>query len=160
MRGWLGLLIWLCTLSWSGWAVGGENPTFSARCSLCHQPDGKGQQGIYPPLAGAIGNYPRLPQGRTYLAHVVIHGLSGELQSKGATYVGLMPPAGDLSDAEIAAVLNYALTSFNASLLPRDFRPLTAAEIHSARQPDLTEEKLLRERQALIAELHKAGVLK
>lgn len=78
-------------------------------CVACHQADGKGLPGSFPPLAGA-GEYYGTPEN---MAGIVINGLTGEIVVLGETYNGAMPAQGALlSDYEIAAVTTYVRTSF------------------------------------------------
>jgi mono/diheme cytochrome c family protein len=84
-------------------------------CVTCHQQDGEGVAGAYPPLAGA--EYVVGPPEQ--LAAILLHGLNGPLQVKGATYNGEMPEWGSkLSDEQIAAVLTYIRASFGNSAPP------------------------------------------
>jgi nitrite reductase (NO-forming) len=81
---------------------------YDANCSACHQPDGKGVPGVFPPLANSD-----FFQQRPYeMAHIVLNGRSGELVVNGEHYNGVMPPQ-DLSDDDIAAVINYISTDLN-----------------------------------------------
>jgi mono/diheme cytochrome c family protein len=86
---------------------------FNSRCAMCHQADGRGVPGAFPPLAGS--EYVNGDPGR--LARIVLRGLTGQVTVAGATFDGAMPAwAGQLSDAEIAAVLTHVRSSFgNAS---------------------------------------------
>lgn len=83
-------------------------------CSGCHQVGGTGQIGLAPPLASpelwtAMGD-----RAETYLAGVVMGGLSGTIVSYGETYTGLaMPPHGWLSDEEALAIADYVLNDLN-----------------------------------------------
>jgi mono/diheme cytochrome c family protein len=133
---------------------------FASNCIVCHQPDGKGVQGIYPPLAETVGAYVKLKQGRAYLAHVPSFGLTGVVVTNGESIDGNMPPVSQLSDEDIAAVINYVLTTFNKSLLPADFKPLTDDEAHGYRAKEMSESDVHNERAALIEALKKAGDLK
>lgn len=78
---------------------------FSAQCSACHQATGQGIPGAFPPLAGSewlLGD-PNIP------VAIVHDGLQGEIEVAGNTFQGVMPAlGGQLSDAELAAVLSYA----------------------------------------------------
>ena len=65
---------------------------------------------------------------------------------KGTTYYGLMPQFSQLTDAEIAAVLNEVLTRLNASEIPKDFAPITAGEVKHARATPLSQAALASER--------------
>ena len=69
----------------------------------CHQADGKGLPGSFPPLAGA-GEYYGDPQNH---ARIIVHGLQGEIEVLGVKYNGAMPAQGNLSDYDIAAVATY-----------------------------------------------------
>ncbi len=76
---------------------------FETRCAACHQKDGKGLAGAFPPLAGSewVTGAPEVPTA------ILLHGLSGELKVGGKTYRGAMPTFKTLSDEEIAAVASY-----------------------------------------------------
>lgn len=80
--------------------------TYVANCQNCHTADGSGR-GMYPPIQN-MNAHLRTPGGRDYLVDLVIYGLYT------GTYGAPMPPMPELSDAEIAAVNNYILTTFAA----------------------------------------------
>jgi hypothetical protein len=111
---------------------------------------------MYPPLADSIGNELRLKRGREYLIEVVLNGMAGSIEVKGTTYVGLMPEFASLSDDEIAATLNQVLTEFNAGELPKDFTPISAAEVHAARARKISATRMPSERKSLLEELQRA----
>lgn len=76
---------------------------FAGLCAACHQPTGKGLEGLAPPLAGSewvTGDPDRL-------ARIVLHGLRGPVSVKGVTYNYDMPSAGFLTDEQVADVLTY-----------------------------------------------------
>jgi mono/diheme cytochrome c family protein len=77
--------------------------TFAGLCAACHQPTGKGLEGLAPPLAESewvLGEPERIVK-------VVMHGLRGPIKVKGMTYSYDMPAAGFLTDEQIAGVLTY-----------------------------------------------------
>lgn len=87
---------------------------FNAKCAVCHQMTGEGIPGVYPSLAGSdlVTGDPRLP------IRIVLHGFQGPIERDGTKYNGVMQPwKNDLSDQEIADVVNYIRTNFgnNAS---------------------------------------------
>jgi mono/diheme cytochrome c family protein len=92
----------------------GPNPEAHGRiiynkptCVTCHQSDGNGTPGQFPPLAGSEWLKEKEP-GR--IIRIVLNGLNGPLQLNGKSYNGSMVPWGGesgLSDEEIAAVLTY-----------------------------------------------------
>lgn len=130
---------------------------FQQRCAVCHQATGDGVPGIYPPLKDTIGAYVGLPQGRTFLIHLLLFGMDGRINSQGAVYEGLMPPAADLSDSDLAETINYVLRTLNAATLPRHFHPFSAFEFRTARASRMTATDVFREREKLIRLLDKAA---
>jgi mono/diheme cytochrome c family protein len=98
------------------------------RCQGCHQADGHGLPGVFPPLAGS----PFVLGDPAVTTQILLHGLTGSVAVLGTTYNGAMPAFGDqLNDAEIAAVLTYVRTQWgnNASALDGSF--VAAARIRS-----------------------------
>jgi mono/diheme cytochrome c family protein len=130
---------------------------FQHRCAVCHQASGSGVPGIYPPLKDTIGAYTRLPQGRTFLIHLLLFGMDGAIESHGAIYEGLMPPAADLSDGDLAEILNYVLSALNGATLPGDFKPLTPIDFETARTSQLTATDVFQEREKLITLVNKGA---
>ena len=124
--------------------------TYAEVCAPCHEADGRGVPGVYPPLADRIGAFVHVPEGRAYLARVVSYGLFGPIEVEDRPYNGLMPPNPQLDDAEIAAVLNYVLTELSPEELPADFSPLDSEEVAGYREPAATFSQMLDERAALL----------
>lgn len=119
---------------------------YAANCAGCHQTEGQGVPGAFPPLA----NNPVLVKDATYPALVVLFGLQGQLKAAGATYNGAMPPLGHLDDATIAAIVNHVLQAFNEDLLPEDFKPLDAATVAELRKKALSPQQVLELRAKLL----------
>jgi len=118
-------------------------------CASCHGATGQGTPGVFPPLAGWAGRFLQSDEGRAYLVHVVVFGLQGQISAQGKTYNGYMPPFAQLSDDQVAAILNYLLSSWNKDLLPKNFKPLTADEVAKLREKALTAADVHRIRKAL-----------
>ena len=81
---------------------------FEIACQACHQADGKGLPGAFPPLAGSdylLGNKDRA-------VGVVVNGLQGEVVVNGVKFNSVMPAMTQLSDQEIADALTFALNSW------------------------------------------------
>jgi mono/diheme cytochrome c family protein len=77
---------------------------YMSRCMSCHQMNGQGVMGVFPPLDGS--EWVTGDKGR--LIRIVLHGLTGETEVNGVVYSGAMPPWGAfLSDEEVADVLTY-----------------------------------------------------
>ena len=68
-----------------------------------------------PSLRDTMGLFTTSKQGRAYLVRV-----PGVAQSR-------------LNDEELAEVINWVLTEFNAASLPENFRPFTAKEVAAVR---------------------------
>ena len=88
--------------------------TFAGLCAACHQPTGKGLEGLAPPLAESewvLGEPERIVK-------VVMHGLRGPIKVKGMTYSYDMPAAGFLSDEQIAGVLTYIRREWDHEAAP------------------------------------------
>lgn len=84
--------------------------TYTANCAACHQPDGKGIIGAFPPVAKS--DY--LNADKTRAIRAVKNGLSGPVTVNGEKYNSVMPALG-LSDEAIANVLTYVYHSFGNS---------------------------------------------
>ncbi len=78
------------------------------RCASCHQANGQGVSGRYPPLAGSewVTSDPEI------VVRILLNGLSGPVKVRGNKYLGAMPKWSAWTDAEIAAVLTYVRSSF------------------------------------------------
>lgn len=77
-------------------------------CGICHQQNGKGDSGRFPPLAESdwvTGDKERL-------IDVVLNGLEGPIEVNGVTYNSVMPQHSFLSDEDVATVLSYIRRSF------------------------------------------------
>lgn len=83
---------------------------YTQNCAACHQPDGKGINGAFPPLA----NSDWLNKDVKRAIGVVKNGLSGPITVNGNPYNSVMPALG-LSDEDIANVLTFVFNSWNNS---------------------------------------------
>ena len=82
---------------------------FASNCSACHQPNGRGLPGAFPPLAGDPVVTAADP---TRHIEVVLFGASGSTIG-GQRYTSPMPPwASLLNDEQVAAVINHERTSW------------------------------------------------
>ena len=108
---------------------------FAEQCVACHQENGAGQPGSFPPLAGNRD----LMRDRVFPVYVLLNGLEGKITVAGKSYDGQMPPFDHLSDAEIAAVVEYIRGAWNnASLRPSDLEPIDAETVEKARAKKMT----------------------
>ena len=93
---------------------------FKTVCATCHQPDGRGMPGVFPPLAHSdflMGNVDEP-------IRVLIEGRQGPITVNGKTYEGVMPDL-SLTDHDIASVLSYVrsnLGNAGSAVTPADVR--------------------------------------
>ncbi|MBS7350880.1 MAG: c-type cytochrome [Comamonas sp.] len=81
---------------------------FAAQCAACHQANGQGLAGVFPPLAKSewVLGEPKL------LMNIVLHGLDGDIEVLGQNYSGNMPAFAQLGDAQLAAILTHLRSSW------------------------------------------------
>ena len=120
---------------------------YAQNCSACHQADAAGAAGQFPPLKNRLDKIAATPEGRHYLADLLIHGMSGSIAAGGDSYVGYMPGLASLKDDEIASILNW-VSSLGDSKPPP---VVTTADIAAARGRTLTPAAVAAERTALAA---------
>ena len=81
---------------------------FAGTCSTCHQPDGAGMEGVFPPLAKSDF----LAKDPKRIASIMTHGLTGAVTVNGKDYNSVMPPMAQLTDDEVANIGTYVLNSW------------------------------------------------
>ena len=112
-----------------GWTVSADDPRLGerayAQCRGCHQPDGAGISGTYPPLAGN----PRVLGDPIALIRIVLHGFISRQPDAPALWPLAMPALGArMSDHEIAGALTFVRSQWgNAS------PAITASEVAQVR---------------------------
>ena len=145
------MLALILLLAVSDLALGqGEGAKVFERCVPCHRGNGKGMVGMYPPL---VNHAPEvLSASRSYLISVLLYGVQGkiEIERGKVEYNGIMPSHYTLKDEEVAAVLNYVLTSWgNDNQLPKNFEPIRAEEVNAQRGKNLTVQQVYEIRKKL-----------
>ena len=98
---------------------------FAGTCSTCHQGNGAGIPGVFPPLAKSDF----LAANPKRAISIVTHGLTGKLTVNGQPYDSVMPPMSQLNDDEIANILTYVLNSWG-----NPGGRITAAEVAAGRK--------------------------
>ena len=139
----MGMVVVFLTCALAGIALAKtDGASVYQRCVSCHTSAGSGIGGVFPPLAG---HAPKLVNAdRAYPIQVLLFGLGGEIEVEGKKYNGAMPAFGDqLKDDEIAAVLNYVLSSWgNDKVLPKGHKEYTYAEVKGVRGKKLTAKQV------------------
>jgi cytochrome c oxidase cbb3-type subunit 2 len=105
-------------------ATRGED-LYVSQCSACHQVNGEGVPGVFPPLkASGVVN----KDDAAKHIHVVLYGMQGG-RAGGVVYAAVMPPfAGMLSDADIADIIDYERSSWG-----NHGKPVTAPQVAAER---------------------------
>lgn len=88
--------------------VAGGEKIYSVYCGTCHQRNGQGASGRFPPLAGT----PWVTGDKERLITIVLKGLEGRIEVKGEPYDNLMPQHSFLDNKEVANVLTYIRQNF------------------------------------------------
>ena len=84
---------------------------YLANCAACHQANGQGLAGAFPPLAQSDF----LEGDRKQVMAAALFGLSGPITVNGVEYNGVMPSLGHLPDEDLAAALSYVFASWGNS---------------------------------------------
>ena len=100
----------------------GPRTNYLLHCSGCHQADGAGSAAHnVPPMKGVVGHFLRTEEGRAFLVQVPGTSNSG------------------LSDAQIAALLNWMVPALSAAEMPPGFVAYTADEVAKLRAQKLAD---------------------
>ena len=97
---------------------------YATQCMSCHQPNGEGLSGVYPPLA----NSDHLTKDQEKSISIILKGQNEEITVKGTKYTVPMPAMNSLTDQQIADVLNYVGHSWG-----NQFNAVTPAQVKSKR---------------------------
>lgn len=84
---------------------------YEIHCTNCHQLDGKGIARIVPPLL----NEDYIIQNRNLLPQIIRYGMQKRIVVNGITYQQKMPANSKLTDAEVAALVNFVEFRFAKS---------------------------------------------
>lgn len=99
---------------------------YDMTCITCHQANGLGVPGQYPPLAGsewATGSEERV-------IRIVLHGLSGPIKVHDKEYNNVMAPLGAaLKDEQIANVISYVRSSWGNAA--SEVQPETVSKVRA-----------------------------
>ena len=117
---------------------------YATACVTCHQPDGEGIPGVYPPLVGSEW----IKGSEERLIAIVLYGLTGPITVKEVTYPGIPMPAFsqgsafNWTDAQIAAVLTYARQAWDNKAGPVTEKKVTEIRTKLGQRAEMTEKEL------------------
>jgi len=116
---------------------------YKSICSPCHQPNGMGAKGQFPPLAGSDWVN---TEGPNRILRIVMKGLNGPLEVNGEPWNAVMPGFGDVipSDEDLAAVVSFVRNSWGneASICTPEQAAAVRAEIADRSLPYSASELL------------------
>lgn len=114
---------------------------YDQACKLCHQPNGLGTAGQFPPLDGS--EWVSGPISR--LVRIPLHGLAGPIKVKGEDWNAAMPAMGAaLTDEDMAALLTYVRQAWSNKAGPVSIDDVKKAKAASAdRSQPWTEAELM-----------------
>lgn len=97
-----------------------------ANCQACHQADGQGVTGNYPPLAGSewVTGDPDT------VVRILLHGAQGGLEVRGRSFNQVMPAWKHLKDEQIAALATFVRSSWGNAATA--ISPETVATVRAA----------------------------
>ncbi len=103
--------------------IAGRNH-YMKSCIECHQADGNGVAGTFPPLLGSEW----VAGEKRNLLRILLGGLYGPIEVKGVAYNGVMPGHSHVSDEELAAIASYVRFAFadkkEDAIMPGEFKAL------------------------------------
>ncbi|UZR96731.1 c-type cytochrome [Chondrinema litorale] len=100
---------------------------YSANCVACHMANGEGIASVFPPLAGADNL-----DDTNRMVKAIMLGERGKITVNGVNYNGEMTGFNNLSDEEVADLLNYIKNSWGnkgEAILPKDIQPALKADV-------------------------------
>jgi cytochrome c553 len=125
-------------------AAADPKSAFVSRCAMCHQAGGEGLAGQFPKLTGRAAAIAQTPEGRRYMARVVLNGMSGPIEVEGARVSGVMPGMASLSDAEIAEVLSHVITLGKPAKPGKAFKAAEIAAVRAEGRVSMADNRDLR----------------
>jgi len=99
---------------------------YNGTCSVCHQQNGEGLAGVFPPLA----NSDYLMADTSRAIEIVLNGLVGPVTVNDSPFNSVMPPMSQLNDDEIANILTFTLNTWGNE--GDTVRSVEVAEIRAA----------------------------
>jgi len=82
---------------------------FAANCSACHQAEGQGLAGAFPPLAGSDL---LAKEGPMLAVNAALNGRSGPITVNGVQYNAVMPALSYISDTDLANIVTFVMNSW------------------------------------------------
>lgn len=87
---------------------------YTTYCASCHQPQGGGVPGEFPPIIDSE----RVAGDKNQLIEIILKGMQGPIEVQGQHYDEVMPAHAFLEDEDIAALLTYIRSNFGNAADP------------------------------------------
>jgi mono/diheme cytochrome c family protein len=120
---------------------------FLVNCVVCHRVGGVGQTGLAPPLTANPARYIASVEGRKQLMWTILFGMYGDITVDGRHYNFKMPSFAQLSDADLAQLLNYV--AFKIAQAPHSVAAIDAKDI-AAERAHVPDSDLLRKHRSAV----------
>ncbi len=120
---------------------------FAANCVVCHRIGGVGQTGLAPPLTSNPARYVESLEGRKQLIWTILFGMYGDITVNGRHYNFRMPAFAQLSDTDLAQVINYV--AFEIAQAPKSTGTIDAKDV-AAERTHLPDSDLLRKHRSAV----------
>jgi mono/diheme cytochrome c family protein len=120
---------------------------FVSNCVVCHRVGGIGQTGLAPPLTGNPARYMESIEGRKQIIWTILFGMYGDITVDGRHYNFKMPAFSQLSDTDLALVLNYV--AFKIAQAPQSTDKLDAKDV-AAERTHVPDSDLLRKHRSAV----------
>ncbi|MGH7958309.1 MAG: c-type cytochrome [Opitutaceae bacterium] len=102
-------------------------------CAACHQANGRGLDGLAPPLVDSEWVLETVER----LVRIVLHGVRGPIRVLGRTHTGDMPAfGGALDDQQIASTLTYLRREWGHTASPVEPAEVKSIRAATAGHPD------------------------
>ena len=109
---------------------------YTQNCVVCHQANGMGVAGQFPPLAGSEWVLSQGNHAENHLVILLLNGLQGPFQVKGQLYNNAMVPWKQLADEQIADILTYIRSDWGNNAPPIDAAFVAKIRTDNAAQGD------------------------
>lgn len=101
---------------------------YNTYCAGCHQRDGKGATGRFPPIASTDW----VSGDKNRLVEIVLNGLEGSITVNGENYNSVMPPHHFMKNEDLATLLTYIRQNYGNSA-----SPIIAQEVEEVRNKSI-----------------------
>ena len=85
---------------------------FTRNCAMCHQAEGQGLAGVFPPLAKSDFLHEISTTRRADFVQLILRGKTGKMVVNGQEFNGVMTPVSGLDDAQLATLMSWVANTW------------------------------------------------